>query len=242
MTATTPTKGHRRALAMLEDAVACRTTIAMYERELGASSVYLRLTGTGFTVMSLDQKQSSMVGVGGRSSGSCTIKSLPPGEEDVRRACALYRGKIATLKRPSKEERFAILLIGGALMEGLSLPRAGTSFIHQEWKLPSGKKVDLLGIEPGQGRLVVVELKASEKEARQVDARKGGTAWDQARGYSDELHAGRADFYPFFERVARAMAQIYGGHDDLRRVTLDRSRPPATAVAWPGCGRDAWQR
>ena len=62
-------------------------------------------------------------------------------------------------------------------MNGLSLPRLGAYFIHQEWKLPSGKKVDLLGIEPRQGRLVVVELKASEKDARHVDARTGGTAW-----------------------------------------------------------------
>ena len=58
--------GHSRALDLLRDVDAVRTTLARYQTAIGAH-VYLRVTAKGLTVISLDHARcKSMIGVGPR--------------------------------------------------------------------------------------------------------------------------------------------------------------------------------
>jgi hypothetical protein len=227
--------GHYNALEQLEQNFAYRQTREMYRRHLGDPGVYLRLTDRGFTVLSLDYKRcSSMVGVGARDSQQHVLRDLPPAEDGVRTAVAGYDAKVNSLNRRSDEERFALELIAGAFDSNLSLPLAGVYFIHQEWRFPDRSKLDLLGVEPATGRLVVVELKKSEAEANSVDSRKSGDAWAQAAHYSDVLYLHRAIYYEFFGRLARVMAKLHDAPLAMRQVQIEPEQAPATAVWWPG--------
>lgn len=224
--------GHLRALEELENTAAYLRTRELYRDALGGTEVYLRPTDEGFTVLSLDALRcESMVGVGSRGGREHVVCSLPPCERQVLSAAKGYIDKRDSLRRKSKEERHALELIGGALADGLQLSPRSIYFVAQEWRLPSGDKIDILGLDRDARALVVVELKSNEGSARHDDAKKSGDAWEQAQRYAAEIFAHRATLYPFFERLARALATAHGGPDEL---ALDLDRAPLAAVSWPG--------
>ena len=175
-----------------------------------------------------------MVGVGGREEQQHKIQNLPPPLEVVSVALERYREKVASLKRASEEERHALVLVAEALRSKLRLPRDGTFFLHQEWKLPEGSKLDILGVEARTGRLVVIELKASEKSARKVEVEKGGNAWAQASSYAKKLHSHRVQLYPFFQRLGRALAALHQAPTDMLSLRIDPHHLPVACVCWPG--------
>ena len=116
----------------------------------------------------------------------------------------------------------------------MSLPAKGVYFVHQEWKLPDGSKLDLLGVEPATGRLVVIELKDSEQAARKNDGKKGGDAWRQAEHYARLVYEHREDLYPFFERLARAQARGVAAAEQLAELRVSMELEPRQLVWWPG--------
>jgi hypothetical protein len=175
-----------------------------------------------------------MIGVGGRGTNEHTVRTLPPDPARVARALAGYHAKRTSLRRPSTEETYALRLIASALCGDLSLGPA--YFVTQEWRLPSGGKLDLLCADPHERCLVVVELKDSKAAARRSDPGKGGDAWAQARSYAAELHEHRLELYPFFERLGRALARHHGAPAEMRALTLDPDRAPRALVSWPGGG------
>ena len=87
-------------------------------------------------------------------------------------------------------------------------------------------------MELSERRLVVIELKDSELKSFARD-RRGRTAAEQAAVYADLFIEHRAELYPFFERLAHAMANAYGGPAPMTTFQLDADLRPATAVWWP---------
>ncbi|AKF05865.1 hypothetical protein [Sandaracinus amylolyticus] len=223
--------GHRRAVEELERGDDYLATRAAYARIPGG--VYLRPTERGLVVLALDGSCASMIGVGGRDRDDHVVARLPPSTAHVERALAGYEAKRATLARPSIEERHALALIAGALAGDLSLPWPGVFFVHQEWRFADRTKIDLLAVDPSRGRWTVIELKKSEAAARANDPRKGGDAWAQARAYAQRLHAERAELYPFFERIARALARHHGAPSAMCELRVDAEHVPDVLVAWP---------
>lgn len=238
------TAGHRRSLALLTDAASVRQTLDLYRDEVGID-VYLRLTSDGLTAMSLDvDRCQSMIGVGTRGKRDDLLKSLPPAIDAVRVAGAGYEAKRDSLGRGSVEERFALDQIAAALSNGLELGETGWLFLHQEWRigLPEGPgKIDLLAVDPGRRRLVVIECKASRTEVDAPDSH-GWNAAEQADAYARAMWVAREEVYPFFSELVRAMAAIYAPDAGIGSFELDAERPPSTAVWWPGHtpGWPAW--
>jgi hypothetical protein len=227
--------GHLRAVEQIEASDAYTRTRALYREALDGVEVLLRPTEAGLTVLSLDADNcASMIGVGSRGTHEHTVRSLPPDPAQVRRAVVGYHAKRTSLRRPSSEETYALRLIAAALAGGLAVGPA--FFITQEWRLPSGAKLDLLCADPSARRLVVVELKDSEPGARRSDSSKGGDAWQQAHTYAAELHEYRRELYPFFQRLGRALAHHHGALSDMRTLELDLDQPPSALVSWPGGG------
>ena len=230
-------RGHLRCLEQLEHRDAYRRARALYRNALGGVDVYLRPTDNGFTVLALDAKGCrSMIGVGGRGTKDHLVRALPPDPGHVERAVRGYLEKRRTLRRASHEERYALELIDHALKNHLVLPRGDACFVTQEWRLPSGDKIDILAVRPRSRRLVVVELKASAAAAAEYDAKKGGDAREQAKAYARELYAHRAVLYPFFQRLFRALARHHGAPPQVQQLELDPDAPPEAVVAWPGRG------
>ncbi|UJR81531.1 hypothetical protein [Sandaracinus amylolyticus] len=223
--------GHRRAVEELERGDDYLATRAAYGRIPGG--VYLRPTERGLVVLGLDASCASMIGVGGRDREDHVLTRLPPSPEHVARALAGYDAKRATLARPSLEERHALRLMAGALGGDLALPWPDTYFVHQEWRFEDRTKIDLLAVDPSRGRWIVIELKKSEAAARAHDPKKGGDAWAQARAYASRLHAQRAELYPFFQRIARALAAHHGSPGAMRELRVDPEHLPDVIVAWP---------
>ncbi len=226
--------GHLASLRQVEERDSYLRTLKMYEKELGPAGVYLRPTEKGLTVISLDHARcASMIGVGDRDTGDEYLAHLPPSSEHVAHACEGYRRKRDTLRRRSEEERFALRCIRHALEHGLQLPRGGWHFVHQEWRFATGDgggKLDLLAVDAERAELVVIELKGSRAKLSERD-REGRDALAQARHYASLLHAGRAQYYPYFERLARAMAAAHDGPLALQELRLDPDHEPRFA-AW----------
>ena len=220
--------GHLRSLERLEDHEAHRRTIDDYAREMQEIPVYLRPTDDGLTVLSLDYTRcTSMIGVGTRDTEEHKLRGdLPPSKDKIRQAVAGYWDKVNSLQRVSREEQFALRIMRQAYDRGLAMGTSGLYFVAQEWRLPSGK-LDILAIRPEQGRLVVVELKSDEQAAR-------GSADEQGRGYAQEIYSYRRELYPFFQRLARAMARVHGAGAGMDEVVLDEGMEPEVVVAWPG--------
>jgi hypothetical protein len=222
---------------MFQDRDSVATTLSRYDAHLGANNVYLRPTEDGFTVISLDyQHCASMIGVDEKKSHTEKLQAIPPSEEQVRVAVEGYRRKRDALQRSSEEERFALQKIRYALAHGLQLPDCNWFFIHQEWRMPTttgGGKLDLLAVNPSARQLVVIELKGSRAKTSERD-KHGRDALQQAEHYAEVLWQHKDETYPFFEKLARAMARVYDGPETMLEVELDRSLPPATAVWWPG--------
>jgi len=232
-------EGHYRALEQVEDPVAYDTTRQLYAERIGGHGVYLRPTDSGFTVVSLDfERCGTIVAVGAEGTQQHSLRRLPPDARRVARACEGYEAKLAASTRVSAVDRFSLAIVARALAEDLSLPRAGTYFVCQGWRFPEGGTVDLVGVEPASGRLLVVVLKGSRAESRKEDQDKGGDARAQATLYADRLYRDRRELYPFFERLARAMAQHHGGPRSLRNLRLDPGRKPRCAVWWPEGSRE----
>lgn len=227
---------HWRALEQIEDTDLYTTTRALYREALGGTDVFLRPTSKGFTVLSLDADHCrSMIGVGARSSKKQhVLPAMPPDPAKVQLAVEGYEAKRDSLGRCSLEETYSLRLVASALEDGLSL--GPFYFITQEWRLPSGRKIDILCADPEGQCLVVVELKDSEKEAFLVERSKVGNAWDQARAYAEEIYEHRGEFYPFFQRLGRALARHHGAPARMRDLTLDLGKSPRCAVSWPGGG------
>ena len=221
--------GHWLSLERLEDHQAHRSTIDAYAREMQGIPVYLRPTDDGLTVLSLDYTLcTSMIGVGTDGTKEHKLRGdLPPSQAEIRQAVAGYRDKVNSLKRVSAEEQFALRIMRRAYDRGLAMGTSGLYFVAQEWKLPSGVRLDILAVRPEQGRLVVVELKSDERAAR-------GSADEQGQGYAQEIHAYRRELYPFFQRLAQAMAEVHGAEAGMDRVVLDEGVEPEVVVAWPG--------
>jgi hypothetical protein len=163
---------------MLRQTPAVLDTLALYREIVTPAGVYLRPTARGLTVISLDPACDSMIGVGARDSAESYLGAIPPTRGQVEHAAEGYRAKLASLSRGSAEERFALSCIRAALEERLGLQREPLIFVCQEWRIGAGK-IDLLALEPNTGRLVVVELKSSQSEAR--------AAARQAQCYADAL-------------------------------------------------------
>jgi hypothetical protein len=226
--------GHRAALALLSDPDAVRLTLDQYERAIDAP-VYLRVTGSGLTVMSLDAARCrSMISVGTRDRRDDIVRSLPVDEAQVRAAATGYAAKRDGLARGSVEERFALEQIAAALGDGLVLGDSSWWFVHQEWRLnlPVGPgKIDLLAFDPQRRRLVVIECKANAGEAAKPD-RHGWPAARQADEYAAAIWQARAELHPFFSELIAAMARVYA--PDQSPPALDPDLAPSTAVWWPG--------
>jgi hypothetical protein len=227
--------GHLRAVAQLEAVDAVHDTLALYRAVMRSRhGVYLRPTHQGFTVLSLDHERcSAMVAVGAVGTTHHNLTRLPAQSAFVERAVRGYETKIAGMGRASPEERYSLNLVSGALSAGLILEGLGVHFVSQEWRFPVGGRMDILGVDLAQRRLVVVELKASARHAAKVDARKGGDATQQAEAYAELLFRERAVLYPFFERLARAMARIYQGPEAMKQLRLDMTLGPSVLVAAP---------
>lgn len=230
------TRGHLRSLEQLERRSDYLETRALYAAHIPAG-VYLRPTNRGFTVVSLDAAAcEKMVGVGG-SPKTCTLGSLPPARAVVADAIARYREKLPTLERGRPEDLFSLRVVARALDGDLELPHAGLYFVHQEWRLP-GLRIDLVAVDPRRGRFSTVELKATQRHAERADAKKGGTALAQAERYARALHERRTELYPYFERLARALACHHGGPRQMQELRVDPEHVPDACVAWPGMS--AW--
>lgn len=226
-------EGHYRAVEQIEDATAYPTTRQLYAERIGGHGVYLRPTGSGFTVVSLDfERCGAIVEVGEEGTQQHSLRRLPPDDRQVARACEGYEAKLAASKRVCEKERFSLAIVARALEEDLSLPRAGTYFVHQDWRFPEGDTLDLLGVEPASGRLLVIVLTGSRAEARKEDPDKGGDARAQAKLFADRLYRDRRELYPFFERLARGLARHHRGPESFQNLRLDPARRPRCAVWW----------
>jgi hypothetical protein len=228
--------GHWASLALLGDTDAVRSTLDLYRSALG-TDVYLRLTGNGLTVMSLDvERCRSMISVGPRDRRDDVLRALPPGDDRVAAAAAGYVAKRDGLGRAAVEERFALEQIAAALSDGLRLGDSGWLFLHQEWRLtlPEGPgKIDLLAFDPACRQLVVIECKASARDVPKRD-RHGWPAARQADEYAAAIWRARDGLYPFFGELARAMCRVYAPGALPDSFVLDGGLRPATAVWWPG--------
>lgn len=215
-------RGHWRSLELLENTAAVRDTLAAYARAIN-HPVYLRPTKKGLTVMSLDATTPAMVGIGGIN--DCCISALPPAPSAIEGAVQAYQAKLAALKRRSVEERYVLARIRKALENGLELGD-GLLFLHQEWRLSSSRKIDVLALDRRNGQLVVIEAKKSEATAFHP-----GTA-KQAAEYAAQLGAHAAECGPYFERLAAALARAYCF--DAQADPVNISQPPRWEIWWPG--------
>lgn len=222
------TRGHWRALELLENTEAVLQTLQRYQQALG-SPVYLRPTDQGLTVISLDSAPQAMVGVGPRG-GGCSLSALPPSEAQVAAAVTAYREKLAGMKRRSSEERYVIGRIRSALENGLRLGN-GLRFLHQEWRFSTQGKLDVLAIEEATGRLVVIEAKESESKALHA------ATLEQATAYESVLTACWPEYLGYFRRLATALGRIYAPTDAVPSISEDASL--RTEVWWPGGRRRA---
>jgi hypothetical protein len=225
---------HRKAVELLEDTEAYCLTRRMYRDVIGRHGVYLRPTNRGLVAISLNyESDPAMMGVGRNNSEQHCLNCLPPAKDEVLIAYQGYLEKREAATRDSPEERFALRLLSTALNGDLSLPFPDVFFVHQEWRFTQRERLDILGVDPVRGQLVVVELKESEKAARRDDPKKGGDAWAQARRYAVRLFESRTDYYPFFERLARALARAHAAPKVLADITLDPDLEPRLEVLWP---------
>lgn len=216
--------GHWRSLLLLEDTAAVRSTLAAYA-EAASTAVYLRPTKQGLVVLSLDADRCrSMVGIGAARTRQHLLRSLPPSRQAVAAAADGYRQKVAALRRSSAEDRFALRCIGHALRHRLQLPGTGLLFVHQEWRLPDGGKIDLLAVDPADGQLHVIELKADPGDVAAAEV--------QARRYADAVHAAAGELAPFLTRLLAAHAAIYAPGSPVPAV--GGAAVPAVQVWWPG--------
>jgi len=210
--------GHWKSLALLEETAAIRTVLALYRDEL-AHPVYLRPTDKGLTVISLDPATQAMVGVGG---ADCSLR-MPASSDSIRAAAALYRTKVAAMKRGSIEERFVLSKTRSALGDALRL-RKDLLFLHQELRFANANKIDVLAVDPTSGQLVVIEAKESEAAVR----RDGAAA--QAEGYCEQLTEHADELFPFLSRLLIALARLY---DAPEPVALNRGLRPRWEIWWP---------
>lgn len=238
------TRGHRRSVSMLEVTDAAAETISAFQKALGGVRVFLRPVDAGLTVMSLDvERCRSMISVGA-ASGRGVLKRLPPLSERINTMVGAYEHKRNNLARGSLEELFSLRLIAAALANKLRLSGTPWLFVAHEWRVPlsneSNGKIDLLGFDPSTRRLVVIELKASEAAARKRDP-NGWDATRQANEYADAIFQGRAELYPFFDRLIAAQTKVYSSNAEI--LSLDTSLRPTTTVWWPDAACDhtpAW--
>ncbi len=213
--------GHVRAVELLEQTAAVRETVELYGHHLG-HDVYLRPTGQGLTVLSLDPAASAMVGVG-------TLTALMPSRDMVERQLSEYRTTLRAMRRASLEEQFSVRWLEQALRNGLALPGTDLHLVCQEWRFPlhprGSAKLDVLAVDLRQQRLAVIELKS-----RATSAGVEGTPQQQADRYARWLHDGRQFFTPFFERLGRALAVAYDGPPEMQGLRLRDDVPPTAMV------------
>ena len=189
------TTGHLRSLAMLEDSKSAVETISAYRSALGGVEVLLRPVAAGLTVMSLDiERCGSMISVGAAAGGG-VLTSLPPSSERIASMVQAYDRKRENLVRGSEEELFSLRLIEGALDNRLRLAGTPWLFVAHEWRVHlsngSNGKIDLLGFDPLERRLVAIELKASAAHATKPDPNgwdAGQVPWGGVRGVGVDGH------------------------------------------------------
>jgi hypothetical protein len=220
-------RGHWRSVELLENTQGARDTLAMYERATG-HPVYLRPTEAGLTVMSLDPLTTAMIGAGGNGDGCIDV--LPPTLDFVELAARAHRGGVAAMVRASAEERYVIGRIRAALARRLELDD-NLFFLHQEWRLPSSNKIDVLALDRHTGQLVVIEVKKSKGAALRERDRKGRSAAEQAEDYVAQLTEHGAECMPFFQRLASALGRMYRPSGEALRV--DMVAPARCEVWWP---------
>jgi hypothetical protein len=229
-------RGHELGLKMMENEEAVRKTLRLYNLFLADFGVYLRIVEKGLTVISLDYaKCHCMIGVGGRGTEDVYLQGLPPTIAQVRSGHKGYLDKCRSLNRNSPEERFSLECVHHALSNGCKLARSGLYFIHQEWRLPTGNngdKLDILAVDVHSHELVVIELKRSEAEIQSRSKHERG-AEGEAAYYAGVLHSYRSEYYPFFQRLARAMAKIYDGPKEMNEIELKPDHMPRIEVWFP---------
>lgn len=227
--------GHREALRLLQDTKSVQVALRLYRDAIGAP-VYLRVTDRGLTVISLDHAQcKSMIGVGPRHPKMEYLTRLPPSPEYVQQAAHGYILKRDTLARESNEEQFALECICHAFEHSLQLPNSTLYFVHQEWRMPTesgGDKLDLLAVDIKANELVVVELKSSLAKTHQRN-KHGRDASEQAQHYASIIHANRLEFYPFFQELAQATAEVWGGPTEMKTLELSPDHVPRCEVWTP---------
>lgn len=208
--------GHRRSVSYL----ATRQFVAVkraVEERLGVP-VYFRPTEAGVTPVVLD----------GPNPLGC-VPALPriksgaePTELDLIDVAQSYADQPTGNARP--EAALEAGLIRAALTTSLRMDALGPNlrFLHSQWRLAGGKRVDVVGVDVAESRLVIVELKPASELG----------AFEQARSYRQEFEADLAELRPFFSKLASAMSQLYAA-DELPDVSLAPDAVDAY-VAWPG--------
>ncbi|MEQ8717724.1 MAG: hypothetical protein RIE08_08945 [Acidimicrobiales bacterium] len=218
--------GHWRSLQLLEATADVRLFLDRYEAELG-SPVYLRPAERGLTVVPLAPTSPKLVGIGREVTSSSGLSVDP-----IELATAVASWRVEAPRAEVKpEEQFSISMMSAALRSRLTLPLDGVLFVCNEWRLPSGQRVDLVGVRPEDRRLVVMELK--RKDDLLPSARRQGTA------YAEQVAAAGDELLAFFGRLARAMGGLYGApalHEDFEIDGL----PPLVAVGSAESRRLSW--
>lgn len=216
--------GHWKALTYFASAEMSEI-VSLFDHWGDIGGCYFRLTNRGIQPVDLHvSSPKPLIGVGGvirTGTAPAQVEAELPG-----RVSFLIQKRAGV--HPSREKQLEAQLIGAALQNGLRLDSLGPSlrFIAGQWRLdlPNGAQLlDLLAVDVTQGDMVVVELK-SDYDPRSID---------QVRGYLHYLVGHLAELGPFFQSLARAMADRYKA-DDLRGITLSGSA--RAVVAWPGKG------
>ena len=227
--------GHWHALELLQYSAAVQNALRLYRKAIEAP-VYLRVTGRGLTVISLDHKRCmSMIGVGPRDSTMEYLTEIPVDPGYINQAVDGYIQKRDSLMRESEEEQFSLKCIDHALQNGLQLPGGDLYFIHQEWRIPTktgSGKLDLLAVDLKAGRLAVIELKSEKRKVQQRD-KYGFDAAGQARNYANVIFNHRQELYPFFQELARATAKVWGGPPAMKELELRSDHVPRCEVWTP---------
>ncbi len=233
------TKGHKNTLILLEnEKTDIQRTLQDYKKLL-KFPVYLRPTEKGFTVLSLNPKDKSMIGVGGKNTQQHIITSLPINSHFIEKAVTGYNSKASDQKRKSVEESFSTKIISYALQHKLKLPWKSEDlfFIHQEWRFPKKDNVSILRLDMlavnREGRLVVIEFKKNKEEAIVKNTKKGGDAIEQAKIIANLLFKNKRECYPFFQRLLAAQSHIYNGENFLKSNNFIKMEMPLYRASYP---------
>jgi hypothetical protein len=110
---------------------------------------------------------------------------------------------------------------------------AGDGLYHlwKGWQLPGAEQISVVAADAAAGRLVVIEAARSRTAAQRRDT-AGRTAARRALHHADLILARRSAYYPFFERLARALGRLHGA-EELQAFEVNWDDRPGTRVWLP---------